>query len=193
MKIQNVQSLAQVKINFMKNEDKIAELGSKAYYRVMRDGNMSIVCELVDGVNLMMAFSDNEACDMSAELKSTRVNIRVTPEQFEAMNANFHEIGNIGAIVQVAVDGNVEYGTLIANGIETESYTLYVSEVQAVEEVKIQRVGSIADKEGVVARMRAHKAANAAAREQAIQANRPMLQTKAAQQGAEVVTPAVFG
>lgn len=191
MKLQNTASVAQVKINFMKNEDKISELGSKAYYRQMRDGNMSIVCELVDGVNLQMAFSDEEACDMTAELKSTRVNLRVTADQFEAMNATFNDLGAVGAVVQVAVDGNVEYGTLVANGIETESYTLYVSEVQAIEEVKIQRVGSIGDKAGVVARMRAHKAGNAAAREAAIQMNRPQIQ--AVQAGAELVSAVTFG
>jgi hypothetical protein len=175
--------IAQVKINFMKNEAKVLELGSKASHRAMRDGSISVVGELVDGVNLMMQFNEHSA-DMSDELKGVTVNLRFLPEMFSALNARIHELGPIGALVQVVADGNVEYGTLIVNGVQKESYTIYVSEIQDIEEVSIQRVGSRDNRDAVVERMREHKASNSAARDAAIQRNRPTLQTKAAQEGA---------
>jgi hypothetical protein len=183
MKGQINTSIAQVKINFMKNEAKISELGSKASHRVMRDGNISVVGELIDGVNLMMQFNEHTE-NMSDELKGVTVNLRFSSEMFNALNARIHELGPIGALVQIEVDGNVEYGTLVVNGVQVESYTIYVTEIQDIEEVSIQRVGSRDAKDAVLARMREHKAANSAARDAAIQRNRPMLQTKAAQEGA---------
>jgi hypothetical protein len=179
---QTIPSVAQVKINFMKNEDKIMAQGSKASNRVMRDGSVSLVGELVDGLNLQMLFSDGSA-DMTQELKGVTVNLRIRPEMFETLNARFHELGNIGATVQVTVDGNVEYGTLVANGVEVESYTIYVASVDLVEEIAIQRVGSRDDKAAVLNRMKAHKHANNAARETAIASRRPQIQ--AAKAGAE--------
>ncbi len=183
MKGQINTGIAQVKINFMKNEDKVLELGSKASHRSMRDGSISVVGELIDGVNLMMGFNESTE-NMTEELKGVTVNLRFSAEMFSALNARIHELGPIGALVQVAVDGNVEYGTLVANGVEVESYTIYVSEIQDIEEVQIQRVGTRDDKNAVLLRMRSHKAANSAARDAAIQRNRPTLQTKAAQASA---------
>lgn len=191
MKGQVNTGIAQVKINFMKNESKITELGSKASHRVMRDGSISVVGELVDGINLMMQFNETSE-NMSDELKGVTVNLRFSPDMFSALNARIHTLGPIGCLVQVAVDGNVEYGTLVANGVQVESYTIYVSEIQDIEEVSIQRVGSRDAKDAVLARMREHKAANSAARDAAIQRNRPVLQTKAAQEGA-MQTVLTFG
>jgi hypothetical protein len=182
MKGQNIQSVAQVKVNFMKNEDKIQELQSKASNRIMRDGSHSVVCELVDGIALNMQFVEGVE-DVTKELLGVTVNLRFTPDQFRALNERFHQLGPIGALVQVALDGNVEYGTLVSNGVEVESYTIYVAEVQDVEEVQIQRVGSRDSRDAVLARMQSHKASNASAREAAIAKNRPTLQTKAAQSG----------
>jgi hypothetical protein len=180
MKAQNIQSIAQVKVNFMKNEDKMREVGSKAYNRVMRDGSVSVVSELVDGLNLTMTFDEGTE-DVTNLLKGIRVTLRFSEDQFEALNARFHDLGSIGALVDVLVDGDVEYGTLVANGVEVESYTIYVSEIQEVEPIVMQRVGSRDAKSAVLDRMMAHKAANNAAREQAIASRRPVLQTKAAQ------------
>jgi hypothetical protein len=172
---QTIPSVAQVKINFMKNEDKILAAGSKASNRQMRDGSFSLVGELIDGLNLQMLFSDGSA-DMTQELKGATVNLRIRPEAFETLNARFHELGNIGATVQVTVDGNVEYGTLVSNGREVESYTIYVTSVDQVEEIAIQRVGSRSDKAGVLSRMQAHKQENAANRDAAIAMRRPQVQ-----------------
>lgn len=172
--IANVPSIAQIKVNFMKNEDKINQMQSKANHRVMRDGSHSVVAELIDGLNLQMQFTEGVE-DVTKELVGVTVNARFTEAQWQALNERFHQLGNIGANVQIAIDGNVEYGTLVSNGVEVESYTMYVSEIQEVEEISIQRVGSRDSKNAVIERMNAHKAKNAAQRDAAIARNRPQV------------------
>jgi hypothetical protein len=182
--IQQIPSVAQVRINFQKNDDKIIESKSKASNRLMKDGNVSVVGTLVDGINLKMTFDDEPAEDMSNELKGMTVNLRLTPDQWKAVNHEFHLMeSKVGAMIQVEISGDVAYGTLVVRGEEVESYTMYVADVQEIEEVKIGRVGTRDKKSAVLERMRAQKVRETEKRNAAIGKRRPT--TAAAAEGAK--------
>lgn len=174
MKIQqSVKSIAQVKVNFMKSADKISELGSKAYHRFYRDGSVGIVGELTDGFMLMMNTTDSGQIDMTSQLVGVTVNLRLTQEQFEAINARFHEFGNsLGAYIEVELDGNVEHGTLTVRNEEVESFTIYVAEVTGVEPMAAIRVGTVSASSELTAKIAQHKQVNAAKSAAVVATNR---------------------
>lgn len=158
MKIQqNVKSIAQVKINFMKSEDKIAELGSKAYYRYYRDGSVGVVGELSDGFMLSMNTTDAGTVDVTDHLKGLTVNLRLSAEQFEMINGRFHDFNGLGAYLEVELDGCVEHGTLTVRNEEVESFTIYVAEVVGVEPMAALRVGTVSASADLFARIAKQK------------------------------------
>lgn len=187
MKIQQtVKSIAQVKINFMKSEDKINELGCKAYYRTYRDGSVGIVGELTDGFMLSMNTTDAGTIDMTDHLKGLTVNLRVSPEAFEAMNARFHEFSALGAYLEIEVDGNVEHGTLTVRNEEVESFTIYVAEVLGVEPMAALRVGTVSKSDDLFARIARSKTLQAEKSAQVIATNAAARQMATATVNAEM-------
>lgn len=168
---QTVKSIAQVKINFMKSEDKIAELGSKAYYRYYRDGSVGIVGELSDGFMLSMNTTDAGTIDMTDHLKGLTVNLRLTAEQFEVINSRFHDMSALGAYLEIELDGNVEHGTLTVRNEEVESFTIYVAEVIDVAPMAALRVGTVTSNNDLMQRIAKQKQAQAAKSAQVIATN----------------------
>lgn len=181
---QTVKSIAQVKVNFMKSEDKIAELGSKAYYRYYRDGSVGIVGELTDGFMLSMNTTDAGTVNMTDHLKGLTVNLRLTAEQFEVINGRFHEMNALGAYVEIELDGNVEHGTLTVRNEEVESFTIYVAAVNEVEPMAALRVGSVTSNSNLMQLIAKQKVAQAEKSAAVIATNR------AAREGAPVVATA---
>jgi hypothetical protein len=168
---QTVKSIAQVKINFMKSEDKIAELGSKAYYRYYRDGSVGIVGELSDGFMLSMNTTDAGTIDMTDHLKGLTVNLRLTAEQFEVINSRFHDMSALGAYLEIELDGNVEHGTLTVRNEEVESFTIYVAEVIDIQPMAALRVGTVTSNNDLMQRIAKQKQAQAAKSAQVIATN----------------------
>lgn len=156
----------------MKSEDKIAELGSKAYHRIYRDGSVGLVAELTDGFMLQMNTTDSGTVDMTELLTGLTVNLRLSPEHFEALNGRFHEFNSLGAYVEVELDGNVEHGTLTVRDQEVESFTIYVANVLGVEPMAALRVGTIGAHADLVARVTKQKEAQAKASASVIATNR---------------------
>ena len=183
---QTVKSIAQVKINFMKSEDKIAELGSKAYFRYYRDGSVGIVGELTDGFMLSMNTTDAGTIDMTDHLKGLTVNLRLTAQQFEVINSRFHDMNALGAYLEIELDGNVEHGTLTVRNEEVESFTIYVAEVIDVAPMAALRVGSVTASDDLFARIAKQKQVQAAKSAAVIQTNR------AAREGAVPVNAEMF-
>lgn len=186
---QNTASIAVIKINFMdptKKADRIAECQSKAYNRTYRDQSIGAPVEIHDGLNLTVGFSDNGVKDVTSHLVGADATVRFSVEQWESMNARFHNMDAIGAYVEVEVDGNVEYGDLVVNGEEVQSLTIYVSKVNAIEPMTIARVGSKAAEEDFFSNLGRDKARKAATTEQIRKTNR---QTRAAKEGVESTQP----
>jgi hypothetical protein len=183
-----VTSVAQVTINFLKSEEKVIELGSKAYYSNTRDGLKSVVGKLSDGFNIQMTFTEGRE-DMTDEVIGTTVNVRFTEEQFEALNERFHEFDTaVGAIVEFKIDGDLRYGTLTVRGQETEAYTLYAEEILNVEPMMLQKVGIVDAKDAVLLRMKSHKEDIAAKSLAATAANRAaMMQNTAVEAGVDAM------
>lgn len=183
---QTVKSIAQVKVNFMKSEDKIAELGSKAYFRYYRDGSVGIVGELTDGFMLSMNTTDAGTVDMTDHLKGLTVNLRLTAQQFEVINSRFHGFNALGALLTIELDGNVEHGTLTVRNEEVESFTIYVAEVTEVEPMAALRVGTVTSNDDLMQRIAKQKQAQAAKSAAVIATN------LAARNGAPAVNAEMF-
>jgi len=173
MKIQqSVKSIAQVKINFMKSEEKVAELGSKAYNRLYRDGSVGIVAELTDGFMLQMNTTDSGTVDMTELLRGLTVNLRVAPEHFEILNERFAQFNSVGAYIEVELDGNVEHGTLTVREEQVESFTIYVANILGIEPMAALRVGSIVAHNELVSKITKQKEAQAKESASVIATNR---------------------
>lgn len=173
MKIQQtVKSIAQVKVNFMKSAEKVAELGSKAYKKDYRDGSVGMVAELTDGFMLSMNTLDAGTVDMTEMLKGLTVNIRFSPEDFDAINARFEDFNSLGAYIEVEVEGNIEHGTLTVRNEEVESFTIYVQAVLGVEPMAALRVGTVSSHNDLLARIAKQKQTQAANSANVIASNR---------------------
>ena len=186
---QPTNSIAVVKINFMdatKKADRIAECRSKAYNRTYRDGSIGSPVEIHDGLNLTVGFADNGVKDVTSFLVGADATVRFSVEQWETLNARFHNMDAIGAYVEVEVDGNVEYGDLVVNGEEIQALTIYVAKVNAIEPMTIARVGSKAPEEDFFNNLGRDKARKAANGEEIRAKNR---QTRAAREGTENTQP----
>lgn len=155
---QEASSQVQVKINFMKSQERISELRSKASYRVPSPGNFSVVCEITDGRSLMVQTAEGGFEDWTADLIGQTANLRLTQEQFDVLNSEIHEINGVGASVvyDLACDVRVGYITTRKEG-EVLSVTLYPDTLVEVEPVEIQRVGSVLSRDALRAGLKANR------------------------------------
>jgi hypothetical protein len=183
-----VTSVGQITINFQKNESKVLELGSKAFYSNTKDNCKSVVGKLSDGFNIQMTFTEGRE-DMTDEVIGNTVNVRFTQEQFEALNERFHQFDTaVGATVEFKIDGDLRYGTLTIQGKETEAYTLYADEILNVEPMMLQKVGIVDSKDAVLLRMKGHKQDIATKAQEASASNRAaMMQNTAVDQSVDAM------
>lgn len=183
---QNVQSLAIVRFNFMgeSKADLIAKCGSKAYVREYQDGRMGAPVTVMDGVNMTVEFTDEAPIDVSEHLQGHRVTVRFSKEQWQVINARFHEMETrAGADVKIKLDGHVVYGDLEVNGEEVQSITLYAEEVLEIEEVKLTKVGNTTTKDDFFTKLQRDKTRDSNTANEIREQNRKNRQAEAAKSG----------
>lgn len=187
IKIQSMPSQVQVRVNFMKSEDRIAELGSKANYREYGPDNISVVCTIVDGVNLRVNAEEGMQ-DVTAQLIGSTANIRLTQEMFDALNHEFHEMSAVGAEITLELNDHVRVGFLntMRNAEPVISVTIYPDSIVEVEAVKVQKIDSCLKISDILAGLEKQKAESEQQRIAAVSSNR--VARESAKEANQVVT-----
>lgn len=161
-------SQIQVKINYMKSQDMIARLRSKASYINYGPNNISVVATIIDGYNLTVQ-TDNGIEDWTSSLIGQTVNLRLSDEQWEALNAELHECEGVGAEVVYNLSDNVRYDILnTKKDGEVWALAVYPDDIVEVEPLQVQKVGSVRSADELRAGLEANRKRNEAKRQEAI-------------------------
>lgn len=141
-------SQIQVRVNFIGQQkaELIQQLGSKASYRNYRN-DKGFVVEIIDCVNVIVQTKNKGPIDYGHKLTGFQgATLRVSEEQFEHLNSEFHEMEGVGAEFVCNLSADVKIGLLdIMNKESGElekkiSVTIYAESFQDITPIAAQKI-----------------------------------------------------
>jgi len=161
-------SQIQLKINYMKSADMISKMRSKASHIVYGPDNISVVATITDGHNLTVV-TNQGVQDWTNDLMGHTINIRLSDEQWEALNSELHECEGVGAEVIYNLSDNIRYDILNTKKEgEVWALAVYPDDIVEVEPMKVQKVGAVHDADALRAGLNAMRERNEAKRKEAV-------------------------
>jgi len=158
----------QVKINYMKSQDAISKMRSKASYINYGPNNISVVCTITDGRNLTVN-THQGVQDWTSDLIGLTANLRLSDEQWEALNSELHECEGIGAEVVYNLNDHIRYDILnTKKDGEVWALAIYPEDIVEVEPLQVQKVGSVRDADELRAGLQAMRERQEQKRQDAI-------------------------